>query len=79
MDKVEDHPLAETAGVESDEEVVEERSTRSRSRARDRHAEESDGETPSDRDEGLSEGDSSYGDDSQFAGPPNLQRFASSQ
>ena len=53
MDKVEDHPLAETAGVESDEEVVEERSTRSRSRARDRHAEESDGETPSDRDEGL--------------------------
>ena len=37
-----------------------------------------EGEDLSERDEGLgstSEGDSSCGDDSQFAGPPNLQRL----
>lgn len=33
----------------------------------------SEGGSLSGRDEALSEGESSYGDDSQFAGPPNLQ------
>jgi hypothetical protein len=69
----EDHQLSDVS--EDEEEVVGERSTRPRTRASDREEEESEGEGLSDRDEGLSEGGSSYGDDSQFAGPPNLQRL----
>jgi hypothetical protein len=51
-----------------------ERSTRSTARARDLE-EESEGEGLSDRDEALSKGESSYGDDPQFAGPPDLQQL----
>ena len=74
---VEDHPLREDSEDQEEEEVVGERSTRSRTRASGQEEEEevSEGEGLSDRDEGLSEGYSSYGDDSQFVGPPNLQRL----
>jgi hypothetical protein len=34
-----------------------------------------DGDSLSEHDKGLSEGESSYGDDPQFSGPPNLQRL----
>jgi hypothetical protein len=74
---VEDHPLREDSSEDQeDEEVVGEHNTRSRTRASGQEEEEeSEGEGLSDRDEGLSEGYSSYGDDSQFIGPPNLQQL----
>ena len=71
---VEDHLSGEeTEGQE--EEITFERSTRSRTRATSDQEAESEGGGLSDRDESLSEGDSSYGGASQFAGPPNLQRL----
>jgi hypothetical protein len=79
----EDHPLCSPEGSEGqDEEEAKEsapspapeRSTRSRARAVDLE-DESEGAGLSDRDEALSVGDSSYGDDPQFAGPPNLQQL----
>jgi hypothetical protein len=71
---VEDHLSGEeTEGQE--EEITFERSTRSRTRATSDQEAESEGGGLSDRDESLSEGDSSYGDASQFTGPPNLQRL----
>ena len=71
--EVEDLPLCEES--EDDEEVVGEQSARSRIRDSDQEEEESEGGGLSDRDEGLSEGGSSLGDESQFVGPPNLQRL----
>jgi hypothetical protein len=80
----EEHPACSDAeGSEGqDEEEVEEsgpspapkRNTRSKTRAGDVN-DESEGEGLSDRDEAMSEGDSSYGDDAQFSGPPNLQKL----
>ena len=59
---------------EDAEEVVEERSTRSRTRATSNDQEQDAESSLSQQDEALSEGSSSYGDDTQF-GPPNLQRL----
>jgi hypothetical protein len=64
---------------EAGQEPTPERHTRSKTRGSNQagdnndQEEESEGDGLSERDEALSEGESSYGDDSQFAGPPNLQ------
>jgi hypothetical protein len=81
------HPLCseDPEGSEDDEEEVQEsgpspvpaRSTRSKkTRAEEDLEDESEGDAGlSDRDEALSEGDSSYGDDPQFSDPPNLKQL----
>jgi hypothetical protein len=74
----EDHPLCEETEEDEDEPpTATERSApspaperRSRNRSADLGAGEADDEGLPDRDEALSEGDSSYGDDPQFAGAP---------
>jgi hypothetical protein len=71
----EDHLLEEESEDQEEEQILFERTTRSRTRATSDQEEESEGGGLSDRDESLSEGDSSYGGASQFAGPPNLQRL----
>jgi hypothetical protein len=85
----EDHPLCsdpeESEGSDGEEPPSDadksapssapERSTRSTARTARDLEEGSEGEGLSDRDEAMSEGESSYGDDPQFLGPPDLQQL----